>query len=75
MAVYYNDVLGGHVVLVTGVDINNNVIYTNNPMGYQGAQSFIDFMDAYYVEDMDNNDLSLFKAMTRYIGYYFPCEE
>ena len=34
----------GHVVIVTGVDYGNNRVYTNNPWGHQGFQSYEDFL-------------------------------
>ena len=34
-----------HLVVVTGVDVINDVIYTNNPWGEQGEQSFEEFLN------------------------------
>ena len=38
---------GGHLIVVTGVDVEKNIVYTNNPHGYQGQQSFEDFQRGY----------------------------
>ena len=34
---------GGHCIVVTGVDVNNDIVFTNNPWGIQGEQSFSEF--------------------------------
>ena len=34
---------GGHCVIVTGVDVNRDIVYTNNPWGIKGQQSFEEF--------------------------------
>ena len=34
----------GHIVLITGVDINRNYVYTNNPWGVTGTQKYSDFL-------------------------------
>lgn len=36
-----------HYVVITGVDVENNLVYTNNPQGYRGEQSFEDFLNGY----------------------------
>lgn len=33
----------GHMVVVTGVDIDKGLVYTNNPWGYRGVQTYADF--------------------------------
>ena len=38
----------GHLVVVTGVDIWNDRVYTNNPWGVQGYQKFEDFKNSPY---------------------------
>jgi hypothetical protein len=42
---YYNNETAkvAHYIVVTGVDTKNNIVYTNNPWGVCGAQSFEDF--------------------------------
>ena len=35
----------GHIVLVTGVDIESNRVYTNNPWNVKGVQSFSAFLN------------------------------
>ena len=46
-AYYWNGKTGedsaAHLVLVTGVDLRRNKVYTNNPWGVRGAQSFSAF--------------------------------
>lgn len=34
----------GHIVLVTGVDVEANRVYTNNPWNVIGVQTFSDFL-------------------------------
>ena len=34
-----------HYIVVTGVDVKNNIVYTNNPEGVRGAQTFEEFID------------------------------
>ena len=77
MAVYVNDEIEAHVVVVTGVDVEKNLVYTNNSMGFQGAQSYEEFMDAYYIGDLEGNDFaaSLHKIVTRYVGYYYTLDK
>ena len=33
----------GHMVVLTGVDVNRNKVYTNNPWGVKGVQTFKEF--------------------------------
>ena len=35
----------GHIVLVTGVDVEADRVYTNNPWNVRGAQTFSDFLN------------------------------
>ena len=35
----------GHIVLVTGVDVTMDKVYTNNPWGVPGEQSYSEFLD------------------------------
>ena len=35
------------MVIVTGVDLNEGIIYTNNPWGVQGRQTFEEFQDCF----------------------------
>ena len=37
----------GHIVLVTGVDTQRNLVYTNNPWGIRGVQTFDVFCNEY----------------------------
>ena len=40
---YYTDWKKAHMVVVTGVDIRQNIVYTNNPWGFKGEQTFEEF--------------------------------
>ena len=40
--------LKGHIVLVTGVDIYRNRVYTNNPWHALGTQTYSDFLNGFY---------------------------
>ena len=44
---YYSNNKTAHLVVVTGVDLNSNVVYTNNPWGVRGVQSFEDFQHGF----------------------------
>lgn len=43
---YYKNGEGGHYVVVTGVDVEKNLVYTNNPWGTQGVQTFEEFQNS-----------------------------
>ena len=45
MYAYYRNELTGsaHYIIVTGVDLKNNIVYTNNPWGVQGVQTYEEF--------------------------------
>ena len=47
--IYYPE--KGHVVVITGVDLENKLVYTNNPWKIRGVQSFDEFMDGFAEED------------------------
>ena len=40
---YYEGKKNSHIVVVTGVDIDNDIVYTNNSWGIKGKQSFAQF--------------------------------
>ena len=44
---YYSDGKKAHLVVVTGVDLYRGYVYTNNPSGIKGKQTFSAFMDGY----------------------------
>lgn len=46
---YYckNDNTSAHLVVVTGANLDNGIIYTNNPHGIQDGQTYKEFMDRY----------------------------
>ena len=37
----------GHIILVTGVDVENDIVYTNNPWYVYGKQSFQEFLSGF----------------------------
>ncbi len=43
---YANDE-SGHAVVITGVSVFSNTVYTNNPWGIRGKQTFEDFKDGF----------------------------
>ena len=43
----YKNIYGGHIVLVTGVDLDYGYIYTNNPWGEFGIQTEAEFFDSF----------------------------
>jgi len=45
---YYCGNDNAHLVVVTGVDIWNNKVYTNNPWGIKGEQTFDEFKECIY---------------------------
>jgi len=46
---YYdtNDYNNGHLVVVTGVDLVSGHVFTNNPWGIKGIQTFSEFVDGF----------------------------
>lgn len=40
---YYSSSTGAHLIVVTGVDLKKKVVYTNNPWGVKGTQTFNQF--------------------------------
>lgn len=41
---YYGGSDGAHLVVVTGANLNKGLIYTNNPWGIAGVQSYDEFL-------------------------------
>ena len=37
-----------HLVVVTGVDVINGLVYTNNPHNKMGVQTFYEFLNGFY---------------------------
>ena len=37
----------GHYIVITGIDLDKGLIYTNNPWGYSGSQTFNEFQDGF----------------------------
>ena len=55
-ALYRNNSTGvAHYIVVTGVDIKNNKVFTNNPWGIKGEQSFEEFCEEVAVRENGNN--------------------
>ena len=46
-----------HLVVVTGVDLDNNLVYTNNPWGISGSQSFSDFQSGVLGSNGETNTM------------------
>ena len=44
---YYSDEDSAHIVIVTGVNKYSNIVYTNNPWGVRGVQSFEEFQKGF----------------------------
>ena len=42
---YVNQFDQGHLIVVTGVDVYKNIVYTNNPHGVRGEQTFEEFQN------------------------------
>lgn len=40
---YYTSEKSAHLIVITGVDVERNIVYTNNPWGVKGTQSFEEF--------------------------------
>jgi hypothetical protein len=57
---YYKGTNRSHVVVVTGMDLDNNIVYTNNPQyGEEGKQSFTEFMNGVYYPPGSSSSYSL----------------
>jgi len=50
----YGEVNAGHMVVITGVDVYRKIVYTNNPWGIKGKQSYREFRSNF----VGNTDLS-----------------
>ena len=42
---YYKSNDSAHLIVITGVDVEKNIVYTNNPWGVKGVQSFEEFQN------------------------------
>ncbi len=48
------------MVVITGVDVNNNIVYSNNPWDVEGEQSYDEFLDGFATGWLqDNHDWPL----------------
>ena len=47
MYAYYHNNSSGHLVVVTGVNISKGLIYTNNPWGIAGEQTYEEFLNGF----------------------------
>ena len=61
MYAYYKKGQDAHYVVVTGVDVKNNIVYTNNPWGIKGEQTFEDFLNGYCTFDGSDSGIPLQK--------------
>ena len=56
--IYYEDVVnfgGGHIVVLKGIDIYRNMLYTNNPWGITGHQTYSEFCNGFIGMEEDEN--------------------
>ena len=44
---YYEEGIISHMVVITGVNLTEGIVYTNNPWGVYGAQSFQAFLKGF----------------------------
>ena len=44
---YYGNETSAHLVVVTGVDMNRGIVYTNNPWGISGEQTYSQFLNGF----------------------------
>ena len=49
-----------HLIVITGVNVTNNVVYTNNPWGVAGCQTFSSFLNS-LAQDKEHNHERNFK--------------
>ena len=50
---------GAHLIVITGVDAKNNIVYTNNPWGIKGEQSFNDFKKGFVEKKKGNSFITI----------------
>ena len=43
---YYSNDESAHLIVIMGIDLYRGVVYTNNPWGVRGSQSFDDFLNS-----------------------------
>lgn len=58
---YYRKGNEAHYVVVTGANVVKNTVYTNNPWGYKGEQTFEDFLIGFYTGNDSDSGLPLQK--------------
>ena len=58
---YYASSTGAHLIVVTGVDVKKNKVYTNNPWGVKGEQTFKDFQNGVARKSNQSNQGLVFK--------------
>ena len=54
----YNKGESSHLVLVTGVNLVTGIIYTNNPWGVEGRQSYDEFLNGFAPTKNRSSDLT-----------------
>ena len=47
----------GHAIVATGIDLINNRVYTNNPWGISGSQSYKEFINIFAGGEGDGRKL------------------
>ena len=52
---YYASNRKAHLVVVTGVNLFQGVVYTNNPHGYKGIQTYNQFLTGFYGGSTDGS--------------------
>lgn len=50
---------GAHLIVVTGINLLEGKIYTNNPWGYSGEQTYKEFLNGYLAMP-DNYNMPLY---------------
>ena len=53
------------MIVLTGVDVNRNTVYTNNPWGIYGEQKFDDFVDTFSGGSKNEYELSKIYTVRR----------
>ena len=51
----YNGPNGAHLVVVTGVDLEKGIVYTNNPWGISGIQTYDEFLRGFAGGEIDRS--------------------
>ena len=60
---YYSNATEAHLVVITGVDLNKGIIYTNNPWGVSGSQNYEQFKKGFAIKWWHKNTKISFNAI------------